>query len=67
LFVTGVLLTMTVLTVQFSRLRSGWRRQNRDLKEAMAQLAEGQQVLEANNCSGICQRGQVTISCDYHP
>lgn len=46
LFVTVVLLTMSELTGQFSRLRSSWRQQNRDLKEAMDRLAEGQRVLE---------------------
>ena len=46
LFFTVVIFTMSLLTGQFSRLRTSWKQQNRELKEAMARLADSQRVME---------------------
>lgn len=45
-FMSLVLVVMSFLTAEFSRMRLSLRKQNRDLKEAMARLADGQKVLE---------------------
>ncbi len=44
-FVSAVLLTMGVLAGHMSRLRADWKRQKRELREAMAHLEQGRQEM----------------------